>query len=1015
MAAPYCTLTGTIPGGEKGRATVRIVPDVKGAMATVDGAAVAMHSHVVRTDQSGAVNVEVLAPGTGVTPSGAWTHTIIIDSPEVDLIKHISLTQGGTVDIVAATPEDEIAPLPFGGGGGGGGIAELPDYLSKRSLDASYLSLSTAAQKYYTKQETNIGLSGRVSNETFAAFRSETAKNLSPFKHGDRYYSPITYYWPDYYKDGKPGQTSKWAETLKFRDKLGYVILNRNSGDWTDYEKDFKRQGELALAAGAKRLLFYVKTQYGVASLAHDHPDRNGVPNPDKYTPEYIKQQIALAKKWYGDLVQGVFLDEMINGWGNSSDRIPWYRVLLNDIRKTYGPEFVIGVNTGTNLSKEVCTLDFDVCMMFEGTAEKFLEENEQSPVLPSHMTEYPSTRWWATVHTTTEFNYKQVFAKADRLGIAHLYITDGVLVEDPNHGGQWEPIGNPYENPPSKHILDLVIPWLKGFLPLQQTVNDLPKNLAPVPLQPGRFVPTVGFFGDSWSTESTMGQGFNLPASASRILECAPMVSSVDGSGFGYSASGNDNFEADYRINAICASVPNLIVTIGSLNSDKVIENGDTNGTKITEAVKTFVNKIRQKLPNVPIVMVGPEPSAVSRLLSKSAHVNVKAQKAGVEASGGLANGIAFVDWLGIADRQAVLWRNGRACAEGDVVVYKGVAYRVTKAWVPLSGVTPISEGAPTVQVSDVLSGTGNVDRPQGDGTRDTLILGDDTHPTKIGSVAFGSAVAYRIATAVEKLGPWMKAQGPVKVAESPVAPPVPKPDGLPIMAWLQAGWGTANRVAYSLDELKDIAALKPDQISLPIQVTADAADSAVAIPRYYTDGKEFSDYGLHTIRNAGVNVAGMIEALDTLEAQHIAVLPNIRNGLLDSGAQWYKSSDGKILSLLLARTGKLYFVIHGRGQNKLREIMTKNYTGFKRVSDSTDGPADWQISDVKNAQLGVLPSGMNGEAWRQVKNAYPEGVWVLVSSKDDQIAAQASAKAVNVKIIGWAVATPEAFAAIK
>lgn len=83
MAAPYCTLTGTIPGGENGRALVRIVPDVKGATATVDGAAVSMREHMVRTDQSGAVNIEVLAPGAGVTPSGAWTHTIYIDSPQV--------------------------------------------------------------------------------------------------------------------------------------------------------------------------------------------------------------------------------------------------------------------------------------------------------------------------------------------------------------------------------------------------------------------------------------------------------------------------------------------------------------------------------------------------------------------------------------------------------------------------------------------------------------------------------------------------------------------------------------------------------------------------------------------------------------------------------------------------------------------------------------------------------------------------------------------------------------------
>lgn len=989
MAAPYCTLTGTIPGGENGRALVRIVPDVKGATATVEGAEVSMREHMVRTDQAGAVNIEVLAPGAGVTPSGAWTHTIYIDSPKFDIVKHVALTQGESIDIMEVQPTAEVSPLPFGGGGGGGG-GVTPNL-------APYLKKSEAESRYGTKTE----------------LRS-LAKEQSPFKNGDRYYSPITYFWPDYYKEDKPGQVSKWAETLKFRDKLGYVILNRNSGDWEQFDQDFKKQAELALGAGAKRLLFYVKTQYGVASLPSTHPARNGVPDPDKYTHEYIKKQIAFAKKWYGDLIQGVFLDEMINGWGETSARIPWYRTLLFELRQEYGPSFVLGVNTGTNISKEVCTLDFDVCMMFEGTAEKFLEENEQSPVLPAHMAEYPSTRWWATIHSTKESNYKKVFAKADRLSIGHLYITDGVLVEDPNQGGQWEPVGNPYENPPSKHILDLVVPWLKGFLPLQQKVQDLPKTLEPIPLNPGRFVPTVGFFGDSWSTESTMGQGFNMPAAASRILECAPMVSAVDGSGFGYSATGNDNFEADYRVNAVCSAVPNLIVTVGSLNSDKVIDNGDANGTKITEAVKSFITKVRKKLPNVPIVMVGPEPSAVSRLLSKSGHINVKAQKAGVEAAGGLANGIAFVDWLGVADKQAVLWRDGRACIEGDIVVYKGVAYKVTKTWVPLSGVTPVSEGAPTIQVSDVLSGTGNADRPQGDGTRDILIQRDDTHPTKIGSVAFGSALAYRIASAVEKLGPWMAAKGPVVPANEPAAPPAPKPNALPIMAWLQNGWGTPNRIAYSLDDIKAIGNLGVDQVALPIQATADAANAAVAIPSNYKAGKSFSDYSLATARNDGVNVSGMIEALAELENKRITVLPNIRNGLLDSGAQWYRSSDGKLLPLLSTR-GKLYFAIHGRAQNKLREIMKTDYTGFKRVADSTDGPADWQISDVKNANLGVVASGMGGEAWRRVKNTYPEGVWVLVASKDDQVAAEASAKAVNVKIIGWAVATPEAFNAIK
>ena len=695
MAAPYCTVTGTIPGGENGKATVRITPDVDGATATLNGTEVSMREYLITTDQAGSIRVEILAPGAGVNPGGNWTHTVEIKTPAGVSTKHISLVQGETIDIVSAAPVRKIAP--------------------------------------------------------------------------DIFFGPASRPLP---------------------------LLSGGSG--------------------------------GSAGL---------------------------------------------------------------------------------------------------------------STVLGS------------------------------------------------------------------------------------------------LPLQPGRVVPTVGFFGDSWSTEAMMGPGFNLPAAASRLLGCVPMVSAVDGSGFAHSKEGNLSFEADSRVNAVCASLPNLIVTVGSLNSDKVVENGDTNGSKITEAVRNFVTKVRTKLPNVPIIMVGPEPSSVSRLQSRDAHVNIKAQKAGVEAAGGVANGVVFIDWLGIADKQAVPFREGRENAEGDVVVYGGVAYRVTRAWTAGSGETPITPGAPTVQVSDVLSGTGNEANKQNDGTRDILLMSDNTHPTKAGSTAFGSALAIRISEGYKAIEGWAQSKGPVlpatKVvtptpgpAQPPVPnpggtpvppPPQPKPAGLPIMAWLPGGWGTENRIAYSLDDIKAVAALKPDRVALPIQSTADANDSAVAIPQNYESGKEFSQYGLDTIRNAGVNTAGMIEALDTLEAQNIAVLPNVRTGKVDAGAQWYRSSDGKILPILLKRTGKLYFAIHYRGQNKLREIMKTDYAGIKRVSDNTDGAADWQISAVKDAQLGVLPASTGANAWSAAKSAFPEGVWVLVANKDEQASATAAAKAAGVTIVGWAVPNAEAFAKLK
>lgn len=567
MAAPYCTLTGTIPGGENGRALVRIVPDVKGATATVDGAAVSMREHMVRTDQAGAVNIEVLAPGAGVTPSGAWTHTIYIDSPKFDIVKHVALTQGGTIDVMSADPTSEISPLPFGGGGGGGGAgapgprgpqgptgpkgdpgppgpkgdagergpegprglqgppgpagggaggtpvpgpegprgpAGPPGPKGDNGLPgpagangqpgpkgengsagpagppgpqgppgpagergpAGQDAVTPQLDRYLTKDEAAKTYGEKADVE-------DALRQTNPFKNGARYYSPVTYYWPDYYQDGKPGQFSKWAQTLKFRDNLGYVILNRNSGDWEAQEVDFQKQGELALGAGAKKVLFYIKTQYG-AAINPDAEENRGVPNAAKFTKEYILEQLKRAKHWYGDLVQGVFLDEVINGWDARKDRLPWYKDLIDTIRLENGLDFVIAINTGSNISQEVCNLDFDVCMMFEGTAAKFLEENPTSPILPDHMKAYPSTRWWAVVHSVTSENYQKVFDKADNLAISHLYVTDGFLVEDPQNGGQWHPIGNPYENPPGAEIRELIIPWLKGYLKLKLKVDNL-------------------------------------------------------------------------------------------------------------------------------------------------------------------------------------------------------------------------------------------------------------------------------------------------------------------------------------------------------------------------------------------------------------------------------------------------------------------------------------------------------------------------------------------------------------
>lgn len=344
---------------------------------------------------------------------------------------------------------------------------DLSPYLRKDEAEGQYVSQENLQRELDQK-------AGLVELNSVSHKVDDLTAALSPFRPGERYYSPVTYFWPDYYDDGKPGKTSKWAQILKFAGSLGIVVLNRNSGNWDEKNEDFGKQAARALAAGAKRAVFYVKTQYLAATLPAGDPGRTGVPNVDKYTEAYILGQIAKAKQQYGDVCQGVFLDEAINGWGTQAGRIPAYKSLIDKIRAQYGKDFLIVVNSGSNISEDMCKLDFDVCMMFEKDATAFLNEDPATPILPDHMKAYPSTRWWAVVHGVTSENYRKVFDKADKLGIAHLYITDGQLREDPQQGGQWEPVGNPYANPPSSHILELVVPWLKGYLPLKLEVDDL-------------------------------------------------------------------------------------------------------------------------------------------------------------------------------------------------------------------------------------------------------------------------------------------------------------------------------------------------------------------------------------------------------------------------------------------------------------------------------------------------------------------------------------------------------------
>ncbi|WP_257202941.1 spherulation-specific family 4 protein [Corynebacterium cystitidis] len=298
------------------------------------------------------------------------------------------------------------------------------------------------------------------------------------FKPGEKYLSPVSYFWPDYYNSTlTPPSPSKWDEILSYGNALGFVIMNRSSGDYEDYDRDFHVQAQKAKAAGAKKTIWYVKTQYGFATdparfAAADQSAYMTEQQAALYTHEEIIRRLNLVKGHYPDVFDGVFLDETINGWGDQEERIPWYQELHSKLRDEFGDDFTIVANPGANIREELFDTA-DVFMTFESSAERYLDDPYGWVHPQSHQAQ-PSTKWWHTIHDVTPENYRRVFAKIEEHGIGHVYITQGNLVIDPLDGGAWDPKGNPYANPPEPWLREYTVSWLKGFMDMFDRVLTL-------------------------------------------------------------------------------------------------------------------------------------------------------------------------------------------------------------------------------------------------------------------------------------------------------------------------------------------------------------------------------------------------------------------------------------------------------------------------------------------------------------------------------------------------------------
>lgn len=334
--------------------------------------------------------------------------------------------------------------------------------------------------------------------------------------------------------------------------------------------------------------------------------------------------------------------------------------------------------------------------------------------------------------------------------------------------------------------------------------------------------VPTVGFIGDSYSGGSAdVPPASTIDRVAARRLGVRSVSSAQGGTGYitdgRANSASNSVFGSVERVGRIVQAAPDGVAIVGGLND----ENKDLG--QFAAAVKKILADLRAGLPDAPIVVVGPQPSGGARTVGGTFADLVKATADAVASCG--VDGVAFVDWAGLAGGRAKDFHAGQTYWRGDTVAYRGAIYRVEAAF--WAGSSP-AEAFPNVrQVSAVFTGTGKAGAPAEDGNRDLYISADGTHPTNQGSEALGDALAACLRDGFERLRGWVVSEqlreqrrllAAASAAEAEFLKglqsgrpeqekPPAKPSGPLVLAWDGYGFKDGDYAGISSLRIQDIA----------------------------------------------------------------------------------------------------------------------------------------------------------------------------------------------------------------
>lgn len=577
-----------------------------------------------------------------------------------------------------------------------------------------------------------------------------------------------------------------------------------------------------------------------------------------------------------------------------------------------------------------------------------------------------------------------------------------------------------------------------------------------------------VGFIGDSWATPGAGGpggasEGETMVSVAAKRLGVAAAISGQGSTGWARTPTPQGDtgvFSAPSRIDAVLDAHPSLLVVVGSVNDNWAIDQPPVPSDPasgpgaITESVKALVDRVRDRAPALPIIVVGPQPTSEYRTYAGSSHKNAKAVRDGVNASGGANNGVWFTDWLGVASVSATRWdpatSPARHWSRSEVICFDGVNYEVTAtSWVPNANpdaadpyLASFLPSAPVSRRTAVLSGRGAVGKPSASGTRALWLMSDETHVNAGGAQAFGVELADRIIEGVQALREWIVAKGPVVVRPASPTPPPPQPPApaRPMGALADvrdARWGvkwgalSASALRGALSQLIEGEILR-GSVALPVRMSKDeGADRFVTSTVSSITPKgggaavrinQSTIAQLKAVEDVNGVVATLGEALSLLDAApaRTPIIVECMDTTNDIIADYWVY-DQKMMEFLLARYGaqaaKRIIIATNGTLNAARE-KAKADAALKvlpRLAYKPSGP--WTAEDIDKLKavdmIACRPNDASKpEVLAAIKN-HPErpGLWWQGMTTAGHVeTAKAASKAAGLAIEGWLMEALEA-----